>query len=192
MKKYIAAVWAIVLSISMNGLFAADEPDNLVRNPVFETNAEGQAKPWTFRYARPENSFVKNPDREGNIAKMEIASNQSRPGRALKFKYGNVFSQSVIRPPQGRYVFSVKISASRKFDQVLIVLYGTGPDQKRISKSSSVKQGDPLEPGKWRMLIGEIDIPDGLKTLGFAVEIRDQKPGGHILIGSPKLVLKEE
>lgn len=192
MKKCIAAVCAIVLAISMNGLFAADEPDNLVRNPDFETNAEGKAKPWTFRHARPENAFVKNLDRDGNIAKMEIASNQPQPGRKLVFKYGNVFSQSVIRPPQGRYVYSVKISASRKFGQILIVLYGTGPDKKRIYKSSSVKPSDPQEPGKWRMLIGEIDIPEGLKTLGFAVEIRDKKPGGHILIGSPKLVLKEE
>jgi|GEM_PF-5846563 len=192
MKKYIAAVCAVALSISMNGLFAADEPDNLVRNPDFETSAEGRAKPWTFRNAQPGNGFVKNPDRAGNIGKMENAPNQQKPGRKLSFKYGNVCSQSIIRPPQGRYVYSVKISPSRKFDQILIVLYGTGPDKKRFSKASSIKQGDPLEPGKWRMLIGEIDIPEGVKTLGFAVEIRDNKPGGHILIGSPKLVLKEE
>ena len=38
-----------------------------------------------------------------------------------------------------------------------------------------------------------IEVPEGVKSLGFAIELRDRKSEeGHVLIASPKLVMKEE
>lgn len=194
MKKCIAAIWALALTVTMNGLFAADD-GNLLRNPDFETNAEGQAKPWKFRYDRPDNAFLKDPDGDGIIVRMGIATNQPQPGstREPEYKYGNVFSQSVVRPKPGTYVYSVKVSPSRKFERVMLLMYYSGADKKTVYQSRSFRPNDSPEPGQWGLLVGEIEVPEGVKWLGFAIELRDRKSEeGHVLIASPKLVLKEE
>lgn len=195
MKKCFAAMWAFALTITMNGLFAAAGTGNLIRNPDFETNAEGQAKPWKFRYDRPDNAFLKDPDGDGIIVRMGIATNMPRPGstREPEYKYGNVFSQSVIRPKPGTYVYSVKVAPSRKFERVMLLMYYSGADKKTVYQSRSFKPSDSPEPGQWGLLVGEIEVPEGVKSLGYAIELRDRKSDeGHVLIASPKLVLKEE
>ena len=154
------------------------ETPNLLKNPDFS----GRGKFWKLRYHNLQDSIR---DENGKkIIRMEMAAANKRGG--------NVFSQTVIRPQGGSYVYSVEVSPSRKFARVQVVIMYSDDNGKTVYPGARMKSAEYPKPGEWGRIIGEVKIPAGRKHVGFAVEVRDSKAEGYILIRNPQMTLREE
>ena len=107
-------------------------------------------------------------------------------------KGSNVFSQYVPKPKGGVYVYSVELAPSRRFAVAQVILMYRGDNGKMVYQSARMKPADYPKDGEWGRIIGEARIPEGRKSLGFAVQINDPNPEGSVLIRDPMLILKEE
>ena len=154
------------------------ETANLLKNPDFS----GQGKFWKLRYHDLQDSIREENGKK--FIRMEMAAANKRGG--------NVFSRTVIRPQGGSYVYSVELSPSRKFARVQVVIMYSDDNGKTVYPGARMKPAEYPKPGEWGRIIGEVKIPAGRKYVGFAVEVRDPKAEGFILIRDPQMTLREE
>ena len=160
------------------GIVSVSAGDNILKNPEFA----GQGKFWNLRYNKHQNSIQEENGKK--FIRMEMA--------AANDKGNNVFSQNVQRPKGGNYVYSVELSPSRKFAVIQITIWYPGDDGKTVYRGYRMQAAEYPEPGKWARIIREFKIPEGKKAVGIAVEIRDAKPEGFLLIRNPELSLRDE
>ena len=160
------------------GIVSVSAGDNILKNPEFAD----QGKFWNLRYNNLQNSI-----REENGKKFIRLEMAAANGKGI-----NVFSQSVQRPKGGNYVYSVELSPSRKFEVIQVVIWYPGDDGKTIYRGHRMKAAEFLDPGKWVKINREFKIPEGKKSVGIAVEIRDAEPEGFLLIRNPELRLRDE
>ena len=158
------------------GLASASAGDNILRNPKFAD----QGKFWNLRYNNLQDSIQKEKGKP--CIRMEMA--------AADEKGSNVLTQAVSRPQGGNYIYSVEVLPSRKFKTARVMLMYRGNDGEMVYLYSRTKSSE-LKPGEWSRLVGEAKIPAD-KTVTFAVEIRDPKAEGYILIRDPQMTLREE
>ena len=179
MKKNNTKIRAFCAAALMTfGIVSVSAGDNILKNPGFAD----QGKFWAMRYNKLQDSIKEENGKK--FIRMEMA--------AVKGNGSNVFSQAVIRPKGGNYVYSVEVSPSRKFAVTQVVVMYPGDDGKTIYHVTRMKPAEYPESGKWGRIIGEVKIPDGRKYVGIAVEIRDAKAEGFLLIRDPQLTLREE
>ena len=100
-----------VLSAQM--LCGAETAGNLIRNPEFKL-VKGKLRYWNVRNGKAETMLSDGSQKGVSAVKMPVLKTKSKV-----FKYGNVFSQTIIIPAAGTYVVTVGFSVSRKFDQTL-------------------------------------------------------------------------
>ena len=159
------------------GIVSVSAGDNILKNPEFVD----QGKFWNLRYNNLQNSIQEENGKK--FIRMEMA--------AANEKGNNVFSQNVTRPKGGNYVYSVELAPSRKFKDVLVILFWK-ENGKYVYRSSRLSPRNYPKPGQWGKIVGEVKIPDGKRSVTFAVEIRDPDAGGHILIRNPEMKLRDE
>ena len=155
----------------------AAESENILKNPEFAD----QGKSWQLRYDKLQDSILEEDGKK--VVRMGIAP--------VEKGGNNVFMQRLVQPQGGDYVYSVELSPSRKFKEVLIVLFWKG-NVKNVYRSSRLSPRNYPKPGQWGKIAGEVKIPGGKRSVTFAVEVRDPEAGGHILIRNPEMKLREE
>ena len=178
MKKNNTKIRAFCAAALMTfGIVSVSAGDNILKNPGFAD----QGKFWNLRYNKLQDSIKEENGKK--FIRMEMA--------AAKEIGNNVFSQAVIRPKGGNYVYSVELAPSRKFKDVLVILFWK-ENGKYVYRSSRLSPRNYPKPGQWGKIVGEVKIPDGKRSVTFAVEVRDPDAGGHILIRDPQMTLREE
>ena len=193
MKKaiFFAFSAAIVLAFTISAPVRAAEklPDgNLLRNPEFRSvTQKGKVEGWKISQNDSAECIVKNAPPEVNIVNLESLP----PGKGWH-KFGNLLLQTVENPPAGPYVYGADLAPSRKFRQLIILLMYKNRDGKTVFIGTTLKHAQYPAPGKWIRLVGETEIPAGVKQLSFCVEIRASEAGGNVLVKSPFLQWKEE
>lgn len=155
----------------------AAESENILKNPEFAK----QGKSWQLRYNKLQDSISEEDGKK--VVRMEIAPAVQGGG--------NVFSQILLQPQGGNYIYSVELAPSRKFKDVLVILFWK-ENGKNVYRSSRLSARNYPKPGQWGKIVGEVKIPDGKRSVTFAVEIRDPDAGGHILIRNPEMKLRDE
>lgn len=175
-----------VLSVQM--LCGAETAGNLIRNPEFKL-VKGKLRYWNVRNGKAETMLSDGSQKGVSAVKMPVLKTKSKV-----FKYGNVFSQTIIRPAAGTYVVTVGFSVSRKFDQTLVLVYYKDPVSGKYvyNKDGRLKFRDYSEPGKWKKKSVIVTIPENVQRVDFAVEVRDNKPGGTVSVEQPEFMLREE
>lgn len=170
-------------------VFGAGSDGNLIRNPEFKLNEKGKPSFWDVRGGKLEEMIVEGSKKGRTAVKMPLV-----PSKSKAFKFGNVFAQSIIRPAAGTYVVSVNLSPSRKFVWTLIVLYYKNPETGKwvYISNGRLKPEDYPKVGEWKKKCFTVTIPENVKFLGFAVELRDNEPDGFIKIENPNFILREE
>ena len=182
-----AVVFAFIMSAPVRG--AEKLPDgNLLRNPEFRSiTQKGKVECWKIYQNDSAECVVKNAPSEMNIVNLESLP----PGKSWH-KFGNLLLQQVENPPAGPYVYGADLAPSRKFRQLIILLMYKGKDGKTVFTGTTLKHVHYPAPGKWIRLVGETEIPAGIKQLSFCIEIRASEAGGNVLVKSPFLQWKEE
>jgi len=170
-------------------VLGADSSVNLARNPEFKLNAKGKAAPWSVRYGKIAEMITEGSEPGVPAVKMPLSFR-----KAARYNYGNVLSQQIKNPAPGTYIVTVNLAPSRKFNDALIVVYYTDPETgKRVfAPNGRLKIGDYPKPGEWKKKCYEVNIPENVKSLGFGVEVRDNKEDGFIKIEKPSFIFREE
>ena len=143
---------------------------NILKNPEFADQDHARQIPLALPVPRA----------DGPVVRMEMAE--------VKGKGNNVLTQTVRTLKSGDYVCSVELSPSGEFAFIQMLAMYKDDNGKTVYQSSRIKP----EPGKWTRLIGKASIPEGRKNVSFAVEIRNPKPEGFVLIRNPEMSLREE
>ena len=182
-----AAVFAFTMSAPVRA--AEKLPDgNLLRNPEFRRiTQKGKVEFWKISQNDSAECVVRKAPPEVNIINLE-----SLPPGKNWHKSGNLLLQSVEKPPAGQYVYGADLAPSRKFRQLIILLMYKNRDGKTVFTGTTLKHAQYPDPGKWIRLVGETEIPAGVKQLSFCIEIRAEEAGGDVLVKSPFLQWKEE
>ena len=166
-------------ALTIIGIASASAGDNILENAEFAD----QGKFWGIRYSKIEESIQEENGKKA--VKMEMHALADNRGN-------NVFIQNVRNPKGGVYVYSAEVAPSRKFAILQLLLIYRNDKGKDVYQFVRMKPAEYPEPGKWTRLIGEVNLPEGRKSVAFVVEIRDPKPEGFVLIRNPMLNLKEE
>ena len=170
-------------------VFGTGSDGNLIRNPEFQPDAKGKPSFWSVRGGKIEEMIVEGSKKGKSAVKMPLV-----PAKSKAFKFGNVFSQAITRPAAGTYVISVNLSPSRKFVWTQIVLYYKDPETGKwvYLDGGRLKPEDYPKTGEWKKKCYTVTIPENVRSIGFAVELRDNEPDGFIKIENPTFILREE
>ena len=157
-----------VLSAQM--LCGAETAGNLIRNPEFKL-VKGKLRYWNVRNGKAETMLSDGSQKGVSAVKMPVLKTKSKV-----------------------YVVTVGFSVSRKFDQTLVLVYYKDPVSGKYvyNKDGRLKFRDYSEPGKWKKKSVIVTIPENVQRVDFAVEVRDNKPGGTVSVEQPEFMLREE
>lgn len=183
-RKQFAVLFAGIL-LGIQSIFGMEGGAvNLLRNPEFRSRGKGKIDFWSIRSGKIETMTA-----DGSQEGVKAIQMPLKPTVSSRFKFGNVLQQSIVKPKAGSYRGSVKLAPSRKFTTAIIILYYADPATgKMVYKGYELKAKEYPAAGKWITKTFSFTIPENLKTLTFAVELRDNQADGFIKIESPSIV----